>query len=93
MSKEDLKYSSTIGMPKENPVKENDMVNHPNHYNNHPSGVECIDIIKHMGFCRGSAIKYIWRCFDKGKPIEDLKKAIFYLNTKIEMLEREVDDR
>ena len=38
-----------------------DMVNHPPHYTNHPSGVECIQITEHMNFCLGNALKYIWR--------------------------------
>lgn len=64
-----------------------DMVNHPPHYTQHPSGVECIDISKFHSFCIGNAIKYIWRHKHKGAPIEDLKKAIFYLNKEIEIYE------
>lgn len=71
-------------------------VNHPSYYS-HPSGVECIDIIKHYDFCIGNVIKYVWRAglkkeqglSDKQKEIEDLNKAIFYLNEKIKMLENE----
>lgn len=50
-------------------------VKHPSHYTNHPSGVECIEIVKHMNFCLGSAIKYIWRADLKFNAIEDLEKA------------------
>ena len=53
-----------------------DPVNHPKHYTNHPSGIECIDIAEHMNFCRGNAIKYIWRAGEKGDAVEDLKKAL-----------------
>jgi len=60
-----------------------DAVNHPKHYCSHPSGVEVIEITRHMNFCLGNAIKYILRCDLKGKPIEDLEKAIFYLNDEI----------
>ena len=56
-------------------VKMTDPVNHPKHYNNHPSGIECIDVVRHMNFNRGNSIKYIWRAGDKGNEIEDLKKA------------------
>lgn len=35
-------------------------VNHPKHYNAHPSGIECIAVVEHMNFCLGNAIKYIW---------------------------------
>jgi len=64
-----------------------DPVNHPPHYKKHPSGVECIEITKHLSFPIGSAMKYIWRHKDKGKPIEDLKKAIWYLQKQIELYE------
>ena len=56
-----------------------DPVNHPKHYCSHPSGIECIQITRHMNFCLGNAIKYIWRADEKGKALEDLDKAIFYL--------------
>lgn len=64
-----------------------DMVNSPKHYNSHPSGVECISVTKHMNFCLGNAFKYIWRAGLKNDKIEDLKKAIWYLQTEIERLE------
>jgi hypothetical protein len=70
--------------------KEHDPVEHPSHYNNHASGVECIDIVKHFNFCRGNAIKYIWRAGMKGGPekeIEDLRKAVQNLQEEIERLE------
>lgn len=64
-----------------------DMINHPPHYTNHPSGIECIEITRHENFNCGNAIKYIWRRNDKGTPIEDLKKAVFYLKDEIKRLE------
>ena len=67
-----------------------DMVNHPPHYTAHPSGIEQIEVTGHMNFCLGNAVKYIWRCDEKGKPIEDLKKAIFYLNWEIKRRENEI---
>lgn len=60
-----------------------DLVNHPPHYTNHPSGVECITVVEHMGFNLGNAIKYIWRADEKGNPLEDLRKARFYLDREI----------
>lgn len=63
-----------------------DPVDHPPHYTGHPSGVECIAIVEHMNFCRGNAIKYIWRAGDKGGEIEDLKKARWYIDREIERL-------
>lgn len=76
---------------------ENDKVNHPSHYTTHPSGVECIEVTRHYDFCIGNAIKYLWRAglkseegyTDTQKEVEDLKKAIFYINDKIKMLENE----
>ena len=59
-----------------------DPVNHPPHYTAHPSGIECIEIIRHMGFNLGNAIKYIWRADLKG-GVEDLEKAIWYLKDEI----------
>lgn len=71
-----------------------DNVNHPKHYTSHPSGVECIEIVQYHDFCIGNAIKYLWRAglkpevgmVDKDKHIEDLKKAIWYINREIQML-------
>lgn len=66
-----------------------DFVNHPPHYKNHPSGIECIEITRWMNFNIGNAIKYLWRHGqkDSSKTIEDLKKAIFYINDEIKRLE------
>ncbi len=60
-----------------------DPVNHPPHYRGHPSGVECIQITEHMGFNLGNAVKYIWRCDLKADAVEDLKKAVWYINREI----------
>ena len=65
-----------------------DNVNHPPHYTAHPSGVECIQITEHMDFCLGNAVKYIWRAALKG-GVEDLRKAMWYIERKIQLLERE----
>ena len=65
-----------------------DPVDHPKHYTDHPSGVECIQITEHMGFNLGNAMKYIWRCDLKQKSIEDLKKAAWYIQREIEKREK-----
>ena len=62
----------------------NDPVNHPKHYTSHPSGVECIQITRHMGFNLGNAVKYIWRADLKNDAIEDLEKAVWYIKDEIE---------
>lgn len=60
----------------------------PSHYKEHPSGVECITIAEHFGFCLGNAIKYIWRAGLKStNRTEDLKKARWYLEREIARLE------
>jgi len=70
--------------------KEHDAVNHPSHYNSHPSGVECITITEHYGFSIGNCIKYLWRAgLKNSKGLEDLKKAQWYLNREIESRELE----
>lgn len=65
-----------------------DMVNHPKHYTSHPSGVETIQITEHMNFCLGNVLKYILRADLKGKKLEDLKKAAWYLDREIQREEK-----
>jgi hypothetical protein len=68
-------------------------VNHPKHYNSHPSGVECITIAEGFNFNIGNAIKYVWRAGLKGeRDIEDLEKAVWYINREIERLKSETND-
>ena len=65
-----------------------DMENNPKHYNQ--SGIECIEAIQAaLGpnfkyYLQGNIMKYMWRFDYKGKPIEDLQKAQWYLNTLLE---------
>ena len=70
-------------------TKDHDPVNHPAHYTQHPSGVECIQITEHMNFNLGNSVKYIWRAGLKSEtPLEDLKKAQWYLTREIARLEK-----
>lgn len=73
----------------------NDPVNHPSHYTQ--GKIECIDFImdKKLNFCRGNAVKYIVRAGlkDPTKEVEDLKKAIFYLNAEIREIESDKESR
>ena len=64
-----------------------DLVNHPPHYTSHPSGIEAIEVTRHMNFNLGNATKYIWRAGLKADRLEDLKKARFYINDEINRLE------
>ena len=79
---------------KENENKtDNDMVNHPQHYKT--GKYECIEVLKEIltheqfvGFCKGNAIKYLWRTGkkEKDKTVEDLEKADFYLKAVIDFI-------
>lgn len=78
--------------------KGGDRVDHPDHYNSHPSGIECIEIAKHYSFCIGNVIKYIWRAGLKKdaalraeeKELEDLLKAKWYLENAIDELRKKL---
>ena len=59
-------------------------VDHPVHYNAHPAGIECIDVVEHFGFNIGNAIKYLWRAGLKGERTEDLSKARWYIERELE---------
>lgn len=65
-----------------------DNINSPKHYTSHPSGVECIQITEHMSFNLGNAIKYLWRADEKGAPLDDLRKAAWYIQREIAKRER-----
>lgn len=88
-----LQWRDMVELPeKPNSVTEkpsNDSVNHPTHYTH--GKFEVIDVIEDwkLDHHRANSVKYIARCNHKGKPVEDLKKAVWYLNRKIELLEKE----
>jgi len=69
-----------------------DDVNNPKHYTSDKSGVECIEITRHRNFNIGNAIKYLWRCGlkDSSKHIQDLEKAVWYINDEIKRLKNEI---
>lgn len=66
----------------------NDPVNHPKHYTSDPSGIECIQITRHRNFNIGNAIKYLWRAGlkDSDAEVQDLNKAIWYIEDEIKRL-------
>ena len=74
--------------------QKSDSVNHPAHYNSHPSGIECIEIARHHNFNIGNTIKYLWRAGLKSeegmeytdKQVEDLNKAIWYIKDEIKRI-------
>ena len=64
--------------------EEEDVVNNPSHYNT--GNIECIEAIEesmtpeaYRGYLKGNCMKYLWRYDYKGKPVEDLEKAQWYL--------------
>ena len=85
-------------------IETDDQINHPSHYTwiKDKVGIEVIDITRHLDFDLGNAIKYILRAgkkpivnnntidFNKS-TIQDLNKAIWYINDKIKMLENEIN--
>lgn len=67
-------------------------VNHPKHYAS--GGIECIDAMEAAfgkaevaSFCKLNAFKYIWRCFHKEDGVEDVEKALWYLNRYKELVQ------
>ena len=94
MSEENLiLYAEIAGLniSDDDPVE--DIVNHASHYND--GAIECIDAIaasmtptEYAGFLKGQVLKYVWRYRLKGKPVEDLKKAGYYLDRLIQITER-----
>lgn len=75
--------------------KQPELIQHPQHYNSHPSGVECKTIIQEFDFNIGTAIKHLWRAGLKpNTPIlQDLRKAIQYILFEVERQESLLCDR
>lgn len=90
----ELVERAPIGDPGGSP---RDDVNHPKHYTSDPSGVECIQITRHRNFNIGNAFKYIWRLglkesagkTTKEKTLQDIDKAIWYLQDERKRIEAE----
>ena len=73
-----------------------DAVNHPRHYTSSPAKclqcgepIECIQVVEHQSFSVGNAMKYLWRAGLKDDAVQDLRKAIWYIQREIEKIERE----
>jgi hypothetical protein len=65
-----------------------EMVDHPQHYNEHPAGIECITVVEEMSFNIGNAIKYLWRAGLKPDTDsdQDLRKSIWYIERERDRL-------
>lgn len=66
-------------------------IDHPAHYSwlRELAGIEPIDIARHLDFDTGNALKYLLRAGRKGSPeqaTEDLQKAVWYINDRINLL-------
>ena len=70
-------------------------INHPKHYNEHPAGIECIDVIEAFNFNLGSVIKYVWRAGLKPgeNDLDDLRKAEWFLQREIASRENKSDNQ
>lgn len=74
-------------------------VEHPAHYNQHPSGIEAIEVVRHYSFNIGSAIKYLWRAGlkadvtieDGNAEIQDMEKAVWYIQDEIKKRRAEIE--
>jgi len=96
---DEINWDTTLGNPHgvvgDNGIREpandlaryKDMVNHPPHYTSHPSGIECIDVVRHMPYNIGVAMAYLWRHEQKGGT-EDLRKAIWHIEDQIKWREK-----
>lgn len=67
-----------------------DPVNNPAHYCGHSSGIECIQVTRHLSFNRGNAFKYIFRHRDKMAPKQDIQKALWYIRDEIRSKNKDV---
>ena len=80
------KILKTLGQKK---LSSEEKVNHPSHYN--AGSIEVIDAIEdwQLDFNAGNVVKYVARHTHKGKPLEDLKKARWYLQRLIDNIEKQ----
>ena len=61
-----------------------DSVHHPKHYTSDDCGVEAIEITSLLPACISNAVKYVWRCGKKDEDLQELKKALWYINYSID---------
>lgn len=74
-------------------VNKVDNVNHPKHYTSDECGIEAIELTSLLPNCIGNALKYVWRCGKKDEDIQELKKALWYVNYSIDNdLPSHIDD-
>ena len=73
-------------------LEPSDPIHRPAHYTF--SRIEVIDVIEawRLSFCLGNVVKYVARADHKGRPLEDLKKARWYLDREIQRREQSAHD-
>lgn len=69
-------------------AKKIEFVDHPRHYQATDPTYETINVIEawDLDFCLGNAVKYISRAGKKNDAVEDLEKAVWYINRKIQKM-------
>ena len=60
-----------------------DAIHHPKHYTSDDCGVEAIEVTSLLPACISNAVKYVWRCGKKDEDLQELKKALWYINYSI----------
>ena len=61
-----------------------DTIHHPKHYTSDGCGVEAIEVTSLLPACISNAVKYVWRCGKKDEDLQELKKALWYINYSID---------
>ena len=81
-----LKYVTTYGklVWKRDVINTIDSIHHPKHYTSDDCGVEAIEITSLLPACISNAVKYVWRCGKKDEDLQELKKALWYINYSID---------
>ena len=81
-----LKYVKTYGklVWKRDVNNLADTIHHPKHYTSDDCGVEAIEVTSLLPACISNAVKYVWRCGKKDEDLQELKKALWYINYSID---------
>ena len=61
-----------------------DAIHHPKHYTSDDCGVEAIEITSLLPACISNAVKYVWRCGKKDEDLQELEKALWYINYSVD---------
>ena len=77
-------FSNKVLWKRETVSKDNSVVSHPKHYVSDPCGVEAIEITSLLPACISNATKYIWREGKKDSSLQELEKALWYINYSID---------